>query len=148
MICETTDYQFPLLADVYHPLVEQGAYGNVSRQWIHDRTIAISVFPDAKASQADVRSNIDVTYKTVLIGRVRGDLRVSSTEKDFAVTNVIVSNIRDSSGNHIYTETSGPRSGKSTLFEIASSQPFVGPFGSVEFFKISLRRSDNQGAEV
>jgi hypothetical protein len=45
-------------------------------------------------------------------------------------------------------ETSGPRAGKSTIFEIATNEPFVNPFGNVEYYKLILRRSENQGAEV
>ncbi|NBO79311.1 MAG: hypothetical protein EBV27_06760 [Actinobacteria bacterium] len=42
VICETPDFAFPMLADVYHPIVEQGAYGNVKKTWVLDRTIACS----------------------------------------------------------------------------------------------------------
>jgi hypothetical protein len=31
MICEPTDYIFPMLADVYYPIVEQGAYEMLKR---------------------------------------------------------------------------------------------------------------------
>jgi hypothetical protein len=59
-----------------------------------------------------------------------------------------VTNIRDRFENPIYLETSGPRNGKSTLFEIATQAPFVNPFGTVEYHKVVLRRSENQGADV
>ena len=59
-----------------------------------------------------------------------------------------MSNIRDSSGNAIHLETSGPRAGKSTIFEIATQEPFVGPFGGIEYYKLVLRRSENQAADI
>jgi len=67
---------------------------------------------------------------------------------DNAITNVIVTNIKDKNCNPIYLETSGIRNGKSTIFEIATQEPFVGPFGNVEYYKVILRRSENQAADV
>ena len=28
VICETPDFAFPMQADIYHPIVEQGVYGD------------------------------------------------------------------------------------------------------------------------
>ena len=44
----------------------------------------------------------------------------------------------------IYKETAGPRSGKGTIYEMATVEPFTGPFGSVEYFKMLWRRTENQ----
>jgi len=82
------------------------------------------------------------------LGRTRSDIRVSKLSEANAITNVIITNIRDAAKNCIYTETSGPRSGKSTIFEIATQEPIVGPFGSVEYHKLVIRRSENQAADV
>jgi hypothetical protein len=73
---------------------------------------------------------------------------MSSLEAKNSITNVIVTNIRDQNGSEIYLETSGPRSGKSTIFEIATQDPFVGPFGSTEYYKLIIRRSENQAVDV
>lgn len=148
MICETTDFMFPMLADVYHPIVEQGTYGNVSKRWVLDRTIACSLNPGGPGAKEEITPNIDLTQNSLLTGRVRTDLRISSKDNPNAITNVIVTNIRDASGNPIHMETAGVRKNKSTIFEIATQQPFVGPFGNVEYFKVILRRSDNQAADV
>jgi hypothetical protein len=51
-------------------------------------------------------------------------------------------------GNSIYNESSGIRTGKSTLFEISTFTPIVGPFGSTEYYKIIVSRSDNQAADI
>ena len=66
----------------------------------------------------------------------------------YSITNIIITNIRDSSGNIIYNESSGPRKGKATIFEIASINPIIGAFGSTEYYKLVIRRSENQGANV
>ena len=65
-----------------------------------------------------------------------------------SLTNIIFTNMRDTNGNIIHVETSGPRSGNPTLFEVATSSPIVGPFGNVEYYKIILRRSENQAVDL
>lgn len=146
--CETTDLFYPLLADVYYPIVEQGAYGNVTKNWILDKTVACSFSSGGSATKEEVKPNVNITKELILIGRTRKDVRFSKQEAGNAITNVILTNIRDSSGNAIYVETSGPRAGKSTIFEIASQDPTVGPFGSVEYYKLVIRRSENQAVDV
>jgi hypothetical protein len=139
---------FPMQADIYYPIVDQGAYGNVIKRWVLDRTIACSFTPAGTAFREEVTPNINITQDKILIGRSKTDVRISSTDNASAVTNVIITNIKDKNCNPIYIETSGPRAGKSTLFEIATNEPFAGPFGSVDYYKLIIRRSQNQGTEV
>lgn len=148
MDCNTNDYMYPMAADIYYPIVEQGALGNVKKSWILDKSVAISVNPAGAAFKEEVVPNINITKDTLLIGRVKKDIRISSRNDNNAITNVIITNIRDRSCNEIYVETSGVRNGKSTIFEIATQEPFVGPFGDIEYYKIILRRSENQAADV
>ena len=148
MDCNTNDFMFPMQADVYYPIVDQGAYGNVQKRWVLDRTIICNFTGAGSGSNEDIKPNVNITQETLLVGRVKKDLRISSIEAQNAMTNVIITNIRDASKNCIYMETSGPRSGKPTIFEIASQEPIVGPFGSVEYHKLVIRRSENQAADV
>lgn len=148
VVCETTDFAFPMQADIYHPIVEQGAYGNVQKTWILDRTIACSFAAAGGAFKEELTPNVNVTQEKLLIGRSKTDIRISSLEAKNSIMNVIITNIRDQNCNEIYLETSGPRAGKSTIFEIATQDPFVGPFGSVEYYKLIIRRSENQAVDV
>lgn len=149
MACgDKTDFAFPMEADIFYPIVEQGALGNVKKTWILDKTVAISVNPAGSAFKEEVIPNVNITKETILIGRIKSDIRVSSRESNNAITNIIVTNIKDKNCNAIYVETSGIRNGKSTIFEIATQEPFVGPFGNIEYYKIILRRSENQAADV
>jgi hypothetical protein len=149
MACgDKTDFMLPMEADIYHPIVEQGALGNVKKTWVLDRTIACSFAPAGSAFKEEVVPNINITQDKLLIGRVHEDIRISDRDANNAITNIIVTNIRDKNCNHVYTETSGPRAGKSTIFEVATNDPFTGPFGNTEYFKVVLRRSENQGADV
>lgn len=148
MICEQPDYIFPMQADVYYPLVEQGPYGNVKKAWIQDRTIAANFNSAGSATKEDVVPNVNITQKSILIGRCKTDIRVSSLDANNAMTNIILTNIRDKNCNEIYVETSGPRAGKSTIFEIATQEPFVGPFGGIEYYNLLIRRSENQAVDI
>lgn len=148
MECDATDFMFPMRAEVYYPDVEQSAYGNVTKTWKLDRQFACNFAPAGTAFKEEVSPNVDISQDSLLMGRARQDLRISSLNDSSSVTNIVISNITDNAGNPIYTETSGPRKGKSTIFEIATIQPFSNPFGKIEYYKIILRRSENQGTTV
>lgn len=146
--CSNTDFLYPLKADVFYPIVEQGAYGNLTKTWVLDRTISCNFAPAGNAYGEDVKPNAKINIDMSLLGRTRNDLRITSRESKEAVTNVIVTNIRTHDNIPVYLETAGPRSGKSTIFEIASNDPIVGPFGDVEYYKLVIRRSENQATDL
>lgn len=146
--CESTDFLYPLLADVYYPITEQAAFGNIKKQWVLDRTIAIALNPAGRKYAQQIQTNANITIDNNLVGRTRKDLLSSSDEAPMALTNILLTNVRDSSGNIIYNESSGIRTGKATLFEVATFTPIVGPFGSIEYYKIVVSRSDNQAADI
>lgn len=146
--CESTDFIYPLCADVYYPVVEQGTYGNIKKQWIHNKTIACNFAAPVSRAKEEVLPNPNITKDMVLVGRVKSDIRISQQDVGASFTNIVITNIKDSHGNQIYLETSGVRSGKATIFEIATQEPVVGPFGSVEYYKLVIRRSENQGTDI
>lgn len=147
MICETVDFTYPLLADIYYPIVETGAYGNTQKTWVLDRTVACFFNPAGTKNKKDVNSENKLELENLLIGRVRNNLTESSNEL-YSVTNIIIANIRDRDDISIYTESAGVRKGDSTIFEIASFNPIVGPFGTTEYYKVLIRRSENQAADL
>ena len=148
MLCDTTDFMFPLLADVYYPIVKQDGYGSVNKQWIIDKTVACSLSSGIRRSRPEVAPNVELLVDGMLIGKVRRDLRIDSANSTNSITNVLITNVRDANGNIVYLETSGPRKDKGTIFELASNEPVVGPFGDVQYWRILLRRSDNQGVDA
>jgi hypothetical protein len=147
-LCDTTDFMYPLKADIYYPIVEQGAYGNVQKTWVIDRTIACNFAPAGTAWAEEVKPNPLINVETVLIGRSRDDLRISSRDAKDSIVNVIVTNIRTANEVPVYLETAGPRSGKSTIFEVAANEPIVGPFGNIDYYKLVIRRSENQATDL
>ena len=137
-----------MLADIYYPIVDQGAYGNVQKNWIHDKTIACNFSSAGSAFKEDIKPNVNITQDKIMLGRTRADIRFSSKNNQNSITNVIVTNIKNKDLNEIYVETAGPRAGKSTLFEVATVEPFTGPFGEVEYYRVVLRRSENQATDL
>ena len=146
--CEETSVIYPLLADVYYPIVTDAGYGSTSKQWILDRTIACAFAPASRKYQQDVKTNPNMTIDNQLVGRVKTDLTKTSRDNLSAITNMVLSNIRDAAGNIIYNESAGVRAGKSTIFEVSTFNPIVGPFGNIDYFKIVIARSDNQAADI
>jgi len=147
-ICETPDFMFPMLADIYYPIVEQGAYGDVKKNWVLDKTIACQFNTAGTANKEELRPEVKLLQDSALIGRVKSDIRFSSEDQRNGLTNILVTNITDKNGNLVYLETSGTRAGQSTLFEVATFDPFLGPFGSIEFYKLILKRSENQAVDL
>lgn len=148
MICESTDFIFPLQADIYYPIVEQDAFGDVKKQWVIDKTIACYFGAAGSAGKEEVVPNANISIQKTLVGRTRSNILISNRDNPNAIVNVIITNIKDANCNEIYVETSGPRKGRSTIFEIASHDPVIGPFGNVEFYNVTIRRSENQGVDV
>ena len=146
--CEKIDLFYPLLMDIYYPVVEQSPYGNLKRQWVLDRTVACFFNPAGRKFKEDVVINTNITIDNAIVGRVRNDLTESNGNELYSITNIIITNIRDKEGNIIYNESSGPRKGQATIFEVSTSNPVVGPFGKTDYYKLVINRSDNQAVDL
>jgi hypothetical protein len=134
-----------MIADVFYASTEQGPYGGVIKTWFKNKTVIGNFTHTGPDSKEEVKPNLDITLQSALWGRVKSDIRVSNSGLMHNITNIVITNIRDCNGNEFYVETAGARVGKSTIFEIATQQPFVNPFGKIEHYRLVLRRSENQG---
>lgn len=142
--CAETDFLYPMKADLYYPVITQTQYGQATRQWFFDRTITLNATSIGGAGTEQIKPEAFLQHENKLVARTRLDPRTSSTNTDNAINNILITNIRNSGDEVIYRETAGPRSGRGTIYEVATVDPFTGPFGSVEYFKILLRRTENQ----
>jgi hypothetical protein len=142
--CEVTDFMYPMKADIYFPILTQGDYGQPKKDWVYDRTVICNATPVGGLGTEDIKPEAFLQYENKLIARTQNDPRLSSHNANNATTNILVTNVRDASDNIIYKETAGPRSGRGTIYEIATVEPFTGPFGSVEYYKMLWRRTENQ----
>ena len=145
--CEDTDFMYPMKADVYYPIVEQGAYGNVQKTWVFNKTIICNFSKDGTVDE-EVKPNVNITLKKVLMGRTKKDIRFSQENNADAITNVVITNIRTRTDVPLYIETSGVRAGKSTIYEIESQSTIIGPFGDPEYYALAIRRSENQASDI
>jgi len=148
MNCGSKDPLYPMQADIFYPEVSQGAYGNVSKSWNKDRTLVCSLGPAGSKFKEELTPNVDISMESLLVGRFKEDIRFSKDDRGKAITNIVISNVKDRSCQEVYVETAGPRLGESTIFEVATVTPHVGPFGSVEYYRVILRRSENQAVDV
>ena len=142
--CETTDFIYPMKADVYYPIITQNNYGQANKEWIFDRTIVCSATTLGGPGDVELKPDVFLQYDGKLMSRSRSDIRVSSNDTDNAITNILITNIRSASDIIVYKETAGPRSGRGTIYEVATLDPFVGPFGEIEYYKMLWRRTENQ----
>jgi hypothetical protein len=144
MDCAAPDFIFPMYADIYYPIITQGGYGQITKEWVFDRTFTCNATTVGGAGKEDIKPAEFLQYENKLISRTKTDLRVTSNQANQAITNILVTNIRSADGNLIYKETAGPRAGRGTIYEVATLEPFLGPFNDIEYFKVLLRKTENQ----
>jgi hypothetical protein len=133
-----------MMADIYYPVISQTDYGQATKKWILDRTIILNATPVGGAGQEDIKPEIFLQYENKLVSRVKEDPRMSTSNGSNAITNILIANIRNAQDVLIYKETAGVRAGRGTIYELGTVEPFTGPFGSVEYYKMLLRRAENQ----
>jgi len=142
--CPETDFMYPMMADIYYPVISQTDYGQATKKGVFDRTIILNATPVGGAGQEDIKPEIFLQYENKLVGRVKEDPRISISNGSNAITNILIANIRNSQEVLIYKETAGVRAGRGTIYELGTVEPMTGPFGSVDYYKMLLRRAENQ----
>jgi hypothetical protein len=136
-----------MTADLYYPIISQGSYGEVKKDWVFDRKIALNAMPFSRKGTGEIAPAVFLQYKDMLVGRTKGDIRVTSNNNTEALTNILITNISSASGELIYKESAGPRSGRGTIYEIASYDPHFAPYGDIDYYSFTIRRSENQAAQ-
>jgi hypothetical protein len=135
---------FSMKADIYFAKTSQSAYGEVVQSWYLDHTIDCDFTYAGVKSKEEIIPNAVISVDSLLLGRSTTDFRVNNRGERFGLQNIIVTNIRDKFGEELYMESGGGRNGKSTVYEIATFKPFIGPFGKTEHYSVILRRSEHQ----
>lgn len=144
-----TSLFFPMQCDVYYAMETQDKYGKIVKKWNFDMVEACSFYTLGDQSNADNFNYDDKKFyrmETMLYGRVQTDIRQTSDGSFYPLSHILITNIRGSNCNDVpfFVETNGGYESKPTIFEIKMVQPYVGPFGTVEYYKIQLERSDTQ----
>ena len=142
--CETTDFIYPMKADVYYPIITQNSYGQPNKEWVFDRTVVCNATTVGGAGTDELKPEVFLQYDVKLVARSKSDLRISSEGTNNAISNILITNIRNASDSLIYKETAGPRMGRGTIYEVGTLEPFINPFGNIEYYKMLWRRTENQ----
>jgi len=142
--CPEPDFMYPMKADIYYPVITQTEYGQATKRWVLDRIIILNATPVGGAGQEDIKPETFLQYDNKLVGRIKEDPRISMTKGSNAITNILIADIRNAQDNLIYKETAGARSGRGTIYELGTVEPMTGPFGTIDFYKMLLRRAENQ----
>ena len=146
--CEdTSDFMYPMHADVYYPMINQGSYGEIKKEWVFDRTISCNANGVGGAGKEEIKPEVFIQHENKLVARSKTDVRISSRNTKESNTNILITNIRSSYGELLYKETSGPRAGRGSVYEIATLEPFIGPFGNIEYYKMVWRKTENQAVD-
>jgi len=112
--------------------------GAIKREWNYHRTVnchAKGVISNSATTRSSDRQVFDNKYTNDQIIQVRTYERLTAREK--------VTNIRDHSGNVIWSEINFPTE-TPTVFEVIGVTPITDPFGNVLGYNSSMKRSENQ----
>ena len=141
---------FQMQCDIYYAIESQDLYGGIDKKWEYDVVEPCSFYTLSDKSNSNNFTYDDNRFyklETMLYGRFQSDPRKSSSGQYFPLSHILVTNVRASGCNDesFFIETNGDYEGSPTVFELKTCQPFVGPFNTVEYYKIQLERSDIQG---
>jgi hypothetical protein len=127
--------------DLYYSKGKQDKYGKIQKKWTFDH----SVRGFAETVKTEDTSKTFFEYRGKLIARTKNDPRISLNGMQYPITDILLTNISDvKTHKQFYTETTGERKGKSTLYEISAIEPHVGPFNQIEYWRLFLNRMDAQ----
>ena len=105
VVCEDTDFIYPMKADVYYPIITQGDYGQPKKQWVLDRTIACNATSVGGAGEENIKPEVFLQYENKLVARTKTDPRISSQKGTNAISNILITNVRHANDEIIYKET-------------------------------------------
>ena len=147
-----TSLFFQMNCDVYYAKDKQNDYGQMEKKWEFDMIEPCSFYTLGDRSNDNNFTFSPESYdrffrlETMLYGRVKTDIRQASDGLFYPLSHILISNIRGATCNTeiFFVETNGDYEGTPTIFEVKTCQPFVGPFNTIEYYKIQLERSDTQ----
>lgn len=144
MECSDSPF-FSMKMDIYYSTEDQDKFGKDVKTWTMDRTLVGYAEILGAVDRDGLKAGQFFEYEGKLIGRTKEDPRISMEGLNYPITNMIITDIRNAStGQEFYTESSGDRSGLSTIFEIMAVEPYVNPWNEIEYYKILFNRSDKQ----
>lgn len=133
------DSMLTMQLDLYRQYEQQDPdTGAMKREWQYQRTVdcyAKGIISNSSTSRSSDKQIFNNKYTNEQIIQVRTSERITMRDK--------VTNIRDASGNVIWTELNYP-SETPTVFEVLGVTPITDPFGNTLGYNSSMKRSENQ----
>lgn len=139
---------FPMQCDIYYATEDQDKYGTINKKWVFGHTLDCALYnPDDKKAE-DFKFEDQKFYMLdgFAVGRTKKDPRKSDVESFYPMSHILITNIRgkNCSDELFFYESTETYEQKPTIFELRSCQPYVGPYSTIEYFKLVLQRSDTQ----
>ena len=91
--CTGTDAFYPMKADIYYPIITQNSYGQPSKEWVYDRTVACNATTVGGTGTEELKPEVFLQYKDKLVARSKIDLRISSNDASNAISNILVKSV-------------------------------------------------------
>lgn len=145
------DIYFPMTADLYYGSETQNDFGQIELDWIKNREVRCSSISSitGRTMGPELRPDQFIDYSNLLYFRTNEDIRVDLQDQNdnnpeiHALNLILVSNIKDDSGVVIYRDYNKP-----TIYEVATVVPSFSEFQRINYFRVFLRRSQDQGVDL
>lgn len=131
---------YPMTADIYYATQSQNDFGEIQRSWEFDRTIKCSAIRPTLRNANFVEIQPNIEYDILINFRTSEDIQTSKNLNVYKVTDIIIKNIKDTSGTVVWKEDTS----NSTVFEIRSIEPLLDISSKIMGYKAVCMRSDNQ----
>ena len=143
-----TDIFFPMKCDIYYATETQDKYGKMVKNWSLGNTLDCTLYTPNEKKMDDFKFE-DYRFLKLdefVVGRIKFDPRQSDVESYYPMSHILVTNIRSNGCNDqlLFFESTETYEKKATVFELRSCRPYIGPYSTIEYFKLVLQRSDTQ----
>lgn len=142
MFSGINDLFYPMTADIYYATQEQNDFGEITSTWNRDRSVRCSAIKENPNSRTPtfISPTTNLEYDIVINFRTNEDIQISSDNEDYKVTNILITNIKDSSGNVIWKEDRE----NPTVFEIRAIEPMMDVSSNIMGYRIHCVRRETQ----
>lgn len=133
---------YPMTADVYYASSSQNSFGEITKTWSKNRSIACSAIKENPASSMRSAVSLEkfIEYDIKINMRTNENIFKSSSGTSYELTDILISNIKDPIGTVAWIE----KDGDPTNFEVDTVEPMFDEFHNVGGYRVLLKRSDLQ----
>jgi len=133
---------YPMSADIYYSTQSQNDFGEVVRAWSLDRKVSCSAIKQNPNSRTPnfTESDINLEYDIVVNFRTNQDIQISLSNDTYKITEILIKNIKDGSGNVVWKEDAN----NPTVFEVRAVEPMLDISSTTMGYRVLCVRADNQ----